>query len=727
MSINQDKFGVFWYNLPEICQWQAADFENKAAEFAAAGVNIVMTFSCTHFRWSYYPWRHIINEALKKMVKACHNHGIRVVEHHSSHLTFAPHSHRDWDALKRKMVIRNGSLDMFPGLREHLAMGDSEIAPGVFLSDCRQIDGRTGRPASTGYGGYAHCFNNPHFKAAYLKTLEDVYAAGVDGIMTDDVQYFGEGHACTCKYCREKFKAETDFDLPVPYEWYTFAGNYSNPAYIAFLKFRVRSTELFQRDVNKHFESLGLKLLRPNYATSTFSRNITGYPFEAAADLWTHVFQENMFSSVIRSAWPSWSCDAMHRSAIARKYSVDPMSMFYPTRYDDYYFSWALSRLWEHLLMATPEGGDLNEVETIFAEYEKHHPRLAGEAQPMAEVGFLQPRNSMDYAFDPVESASRPFHVWLQSALFTNTRASVIFEEDPLSIWQQYKVVAVAGATMLADEQLELMKQYVKSGGKLLIFGKFGIYRPDGSLREHPEAVFSFNADLVDFHPVEKGVFAWQNHKIELEAVEESCSLSNISGDCQVVAQSCSGEVLGVSACSGKLLWLAGGIVARRPAAVHYGVIVSRWGSDPDKAVPAPAYVADYIKNYPGRILKAFINDVPQISCSDSRYITSCYCTGNDKTILLHLVNIGKVLARPPETISHIDRFENFMPNAPANAEEVIVEFKLPDKTPVPQQVRAFSPEFTGEKSLSYSVEGNILAITIPAGTFAGYLGLEVK
>jgi len=444
MNKIQDKFSVFWYNDAEINHWNDADFEAKAASFADAGVNIVMTFSCTHFRWSYYPYRATINAALQRLVNACHKYNIRVVEHHSSHLTFAPLHQRHWNALKNKMVVRKGSIDMFPDLRMHLAMGDPEIAPGVYLSDCRQIDGRTGRAAYTPYDGYAHCFNNPHFRQAYFDTLKDIYALNVDGIMTDDVQFFGEGNACTCKYCREKFKNETGYDLPQPAGWGKFYGDYQNKAFVEFLRFRVRSTENFQRAVNEHFTGLGLKLLRPNYTTSTFNRNISGYPFEAAGDLWSHVFQENMFSTIIQTAWLPWSEDAVHRSAMARKYSIDPMSMFYPSSYDNYYFCWALSRSWEHLLMATPEGGDLNDVELKFAGYEKTHPRLAGAADCMAEAAFLEPRSSLDYAHDPVESAMRPFHVWMQSAILTNRRVSLLFENDTLAEWLKYPAVIIA-------------------------------------------------------------------------------------------------------------------------------------------------------------------------------------------------------------------------------------------------------------------------------------------
>ena len=72
MKNTQDRYGVFWYNQQQIHHWTQEDFDRKAAEFSSAGINIVMTFSSTHFRWSFYPWWKEINAAVAKIVKACH-------------------------------------------------------------------------------------------------------------------------------------------------------------------------------------------------------------------------------------------------------------------------------------------------------------------------------------------------------------------------------------------------------------------------------------------------------------------------------------------------------------------------------------------------------------------------------------------------------------------------------------------------------------------------------
>ena len=728
MSQIQDKFGVFWYNQTEICQWSDADFEAKAREFTKTGVNIVMTFSCTHFRWSFYPYWQQINEALAKMVRACHKYNIRVVEHHSSTLTHNPRSYADWERLKCSMRIRHGALDMFPGLRDHIASGDPEIRSGVHLSDCRQIDGRNGDYVTTEYKGYVHCYNNEAFVDAYLESLETMYrTTGIDGIMTDDVHYYASGNSCACPACRKKFKEETGYDLPSPSNWADFSWNYDNPAFIAWQRFRTESTARFQRKVSAHAASLGLKMLRPNYHTSCFQRMHTAYPFENVGDLWSHVFQENRFSSVIRASYPAWTTDAVHRTAMARKHSIDPMSLFYPARPDDYYFCWALSRAWEHLLMVTPEGADLNNEEQQYLEYEKIHRRLAGKADPLAEVAFYLPRASFDYTPDGLESGSRPFCTWIQAGVFCNLRETVIFEDDPLEKYLQYPLIVLTGARMLTDEALERFAEYCRRGGKLLIHGEFGIFNPDCTRREHPEKVFNFQADINGLHQVPAGTFQWQGETLTMPEVEESCTLSNVVGDVKVVARGSDGSIYAVSAMNGNLVWFAGGIRSRHPEAEHYAFSINRWGADPYKKEVAPYFAADYQKNVPGRIMVMLLNNDQVISCSSGDYMLTAFRDEETNCCNLHMVNVAGVLARPPEMISHSDIFVNFLKDSPKNQTAMELKFKLPEGGGVPKKIQAFSPEFTGGKELSYQRHGNKLYITIPAGCFAGYLHIKIN
>ena len=84
------RFGFFWYNDQEIFHASQEDLNRQAEALAETGINHVITFSCTHFRWSFRRHWGAIEDALARVVNACHGHGIRVTEHHSSHLTFNP-------------------------------------------------------------------------------------------------------------------------------------------------------------------------------------------------------------------------------------------------------------------------------------------------------------------------------------------------------------------------------------------------------------------------------------------------------------------------------------------------------------------------------------------------------------------------------------------------------------------------------------------------------------
>ena len=721
MKTIQDKYGVFWYNQQQICHWQQEDFDRKAAEFASAGVNIVMTFSSTHFRWSFYPWWQEINAALAKVVKACHKYNIKVVEHHSSHLTHDPRSKKEWDVFFNILRTRQSTIDMFPGLKEHIACGDPEILPGVFLSDCRQIDGRTGDFARTVYTGYGHCFNNPHYRKVYFDYLESVYQTGIDGIMTDDVQYFGFQNACACRYCKEKFKSETGFDLPSPAEWGKFHGNFDDPAYIEWLRFRIRSTAQFQRDVNAHFKSLGLDLLRPNYATTTFNCNTVAYPFEAAGDLWSCVFQENMFSSVIRTAWPTWYNIAEHRYSMAQRYNTMPMSMFYPARFDDYYFCWSLAKASNHLLMASPEGNDLNEVEKQFTAFDAAHPVLE-QGYDLPDIGIFEPRSSLDLTPDPLKNAIWPMNVWLQGALFRNLRNRILFEDDTLEEFLKYPLVVLCGAIMLSDEQLALLRQYCDHGGRLLIAGPFGTRNTDGSLREHPERIFGLDTELSEAVPLGSGQFVYQLKAVYLSPVEEGFYFKRIGGASQILAQCGGDKITGISGLDGNLIWLAGGFGGRKPEDHFYDLRISRWLENPGSA-QAQKNPQDILFSTSGAILQLLLEKEPHIVCPNRDYLASIYLDREKKYGEIHLVNVAGVLPKSQETVSHEDKFVNFLPGAEKSNKEISVSVCIPQKI---SAAKAYSPEFSDCKELKVSRKDDITTIVIPPKIFSGYIKIKI-
>ena len=134
---------------------------------------------------------------------------------------------------------------------------------------------------------------------------------------------------------------------------------------------------------------------------------------------------------------------------------------------------------------------------------------------------------------------------------------------------------------------------------------------------------------------------------------------------------------------------------------------------------------ADYLKRIPGKILEAFLNTVPRIRVNALDYLASAYKNAENE-YYLHLVNTADILQRPPAMVSHAFRFKNFEEKAVGNAERFTVELKLSDKFTV-AEATGFSPEFQGNKELSYQQHGDLLQITVPAGCFAGYLYIKIS
>ncbi len=518
-----ERFGFFWYNDEEIFHFDDDDFRSRAKSLAEAGTNHVITFSCTHFRWSFRRYWEELNEVIRRIVSACHDHGIAVTEHHSSHLTFNPLNREEEEYMERVLNKRGSTISSWPHLREDCD-ADPEIH-GHPLSSFRQIDGRTGTWARSRYHGWCMCFNNPHYRSAYLSWLESVYRTGVDGIMTDDVQYFAleggdrPGHACACVHCRKLFFEETGFELPEPGDaWDVWHGDYENPSYLAWIRFRIASVGRFHQAVAEHYESLGKRLLRPNYQSSVLNANPTAYCLEDLPRLdW--IFQENCNSDIIRYSWPSWAVEAAHRYAVGRTRKIPPMSLFYPDRKDSTDFSWALAMSWGHLYLGTSEGRSVAELERPLRRFEIDHADYLHDTTRISDVAFYYSRESRVLDPHAVKRSLAGLMTWAQSCCRGNIPFTIFRKEDlPAGRSPEGDTVESAGdrttaaATIpvlvvndvvyLDDEELRGFARYLRNGGTLVWTGGSGSRRPDGTDRTESEIAdmlgiegFSFASD----------------------------------------------------------------------------------------------------------------------------------------------------------------------------------------------------------------------------------------
>ncbi len=476
------RFDFFWYNDREIFHDTQSDLDRKAQVLAARGINHVVTFSCTHFRWSFRRHWNMLTSTLARVVAACHKHGIRVTEHHSSHLMHNPQNADEIERLRNTFTRRSSSLDSWPGFLEDCA-GDPEILDGVPLSSCRQIDGTTGLPARTPYKGYGLCFNNPHYRREYFAYLATLYQTGIDGIMTDDVQLYGAPFStCACPACRKLFHEETGHVLPPSgVAWQQWQNNYDDPSWWAWLRFRLRTTERFHLAVKNHYSQLGLRPLRLNYGCcSLLAQNPTCYILESLPHLdW--IGQEIADSVVIRYAWPIMAVASAYYAAVARFRNIPSIAYFFPERTDIQRFSWGLAMSWGEMYVPVTEGGQKDFGLEKLRAFERRHARFLRKQHRFARLAFYHSRPTAWFYGQQLDHMKN-FWCWTEACCLCNVPFDILHHEELVRL-ADYDLLVLNEMVLLSDEELTAFRAFVENGGTLVWCGASGARRDDGAVR----------------------------------------------------------------------------------------------------------------------------------------------------------------------------------------------------------------------------------------------------
>ncbi len=669
------KFGFFWYNDEELFNFTKADFNEKACRMAESGINIVMTFSCTHFRWSMKKYWTLINRCLSNIVEACHKYDIKVIEHHSSHLTWDPLDETDWEYIEMVLNKRHSSMTSWAGLKEYVNNNTKKGTEGY-----RQIDGRTGEWARSNYKGWCKCFNNEEYRKAYFEYLEEMYkSTGIDGIMTDDVQYFGKGHACACSYCQKIFKEQYGYDLPKPgTEWTKFHSDFDNPIYIAWEKFRRASTLRFQEDVNKHFKSLGLNLLRPNYVSGNITFNWTGYPFEKALHIWDWVFQENCFSFVIKHSWPQFLTESRHRYNMGRIKDIPSMSMFYPDRYDSFYFTWALAMSWGQLYTATPEGEDMCDIEKVFRDFEKEHSDILFRQQKKSDITIYWSYETANYCNPKKCSHITAVRSWVQALTFAGYTTDMVFSSEDEIDADIHKCLLIPDVMMMDDNEYKKINRFAEEGGIVIYTGRPGVKKPDGNYR----------------------------------TVEEMQKALSMPGEPMI-----KGTAVEYPQGSGRII-----LYGITPLDNNYYEphSVDRW-RDTAYMKNLPEYKADTMAAKAESLVSPYIDKMIEI-IPGNEMTNSYYSYDNEgKNLLVHIINAAGTINCGDKDAGHGDTIPAFLKESEKDFTADIL-INLPGL----KYVYLLSIETPGEIKLKTETEGIKTIVHIPKGIFSGHAILRI-
>lgn len=717
----EERFGWFWYGSDVIYNWEEKDFLNAAKNFYDAGNTTAILFG-THFRFSYWAYWDDIEDTIAKITKAFHAYGIKVIEHHSTHLTYRI----DNDAMKQSYLSSSFADKGFKNFLE--TSQANPVLGGSHMDDFGQIDGSTGKICLNSYihtegkdvhwvfkhyGGNAHCFNHPSFFKAYTEHLERIIKkANIDGIMNDDVQWFGAGNACTCQYCRELFYKETGYHLLDPENWSSFYENYNDPVYIAWKRFKKKSSGDFHRKLDAFYKELDFHPLRPAYCAEVLPFDTTCYGFESASELWNYIFQE--CCGLIKYSYVCFAIEAVHRYALASRRGVPSMALFYPATEDSTYCAWALARSWGQLYTGTMHSNTLSDKP--YRAFEKKHAALYNNPLKISDLAFYFSEMTRDYTSpNAPQKYMKPFMSYMEAAYVSGLTSDMVFCRDSIEELSKHEVIIAPYIIMVGEDELEKLAQYVRLGGKLVIIGEFGTKKPDIQKRSINEAVSALGLTARLNEEVYHG-------KAEINYQGKSYRFNNVTSDGCVIPNGSepillgeNGEILGVSEKieQGEIIWLPCDIGNNdfQPAI---------WPQA--KETDAYASVLPSLRENGGALLSLLVNQKHLTVLAGEDVIGTIYKVNGDYVV--HLVNTIDMLPEEDCKVFKTDTIPQFLEGA-KKLKAFPVQINMTEAKDI-KAVKLYSPEFVGERSPDYTQNGKNLLINIPENLFSGYLLIHI-
>lgn len=475
-----------WVHSARFANWNADTFsltrsqaEEKAASFAKSGINAVILF----WRGRGKEYRHIVFDnvlfgkgydfnamyrVLEEIVKACHKYGIKVVEHHG--IAFVHHDLKS--DLYQKTI-------------------DCMHYKGMPMKNWTQWDTRVQKVSMGWYRAYMFCPNNPYYReAVFTHYLPDTLATGVDGIMPDDVQLTPDWYTCGCRFCRQKFHLETGWNLSNDGSDSTFWENFENPAFRAWIRFRMKSTGDFYQDFGKSAFEIKKDLLFfacSSSDISTWSSQMCGGSYED----WIEgtgvntVFNEVLHPYALPYNIPIIGTQMKEYQAIAREWKVPSISIFYPNSNNENYLCWSLAKSWNQLYWSCPKDETINNK--TFVKWEKTHKDLFEKLESDAEIAVLFSRQTRDGYGGPEDSYYvKEWAGWCETLLANNIQFDVLLDRQITEkTLAQYRLLILPNCACLSDSQIEIIDKFVCGGGYLVASFETSLFDETGKRREN--------------------------------------------------------------------------------------------------------------------------------------------------------------------------------------------------------------------------------------------------
>ncbi|NLF16902.1 MAG: hypothetical protein GX595_06540, partial [Lentisphaerae bacterium] len=124
------------------------------------------------------------------------------------------------------------------------------------------------------------CTNNPSFREAHIRYVEEICRQGMVGFMLDEINFAHVGkYYCGCRHCREGFEEATGFRFP-EHDAADIIGNSREPLWRLWLEWQHTSITEFKSELVQRLRKVNPDAVVLTYSTNIYGPARTGNTFE---------------------------------------------------------------------------------------------------------------------------------------------------------------------------------------------------------------------------------------------------------------------------------------------------------------------------------------------------------------------------------------------------------------------------------------------------------------
>ena len=316
------------------------------------------------------------------------------------------------------------------------------------------------------------CISNPFLREHVMEHLvKYVKETDCDMLMIDELSIFRMGANCACEFCRKKFAEDTGYSLPMPDNQTPLFEKPGNHLNAVWMDWKLRQDGNFFNELKRRLAKIKKEVLITSYGVD-FQHPIGR--FQKLAPYLNVVGIEGTNHYLLANYRHLLVCRKM-QAASADEYGHSQWHL----HYDDWGISQAEHGTIRYLYRAfnsLNRAGILSRIGTpplknahVNWPYWPNYRTL----KPIADVGVYHHYDPY-YRTDTPYLASEQFGI---SQLLSDKHVphEFIIKITPERL-KKFKLVILGNVTILDDDEINILKDYVKNGGKLLICGTFGAF-----------------------------------------------------------------------------------------------------------------------------------------------------------------------------------------------------------------------------------------------------------